>query len=261
MDIDKQRVAGGQIQGGRDYQEDDFAISFMPPGKDPSGKGRLLLLLADGMGGHVGGAVASETVIQAFQEGFKQPAAGLADRFDAGVDTANRTVREKQLANPALADMGTTLVAAVVIGSALYWVSVGDSLLWLFRDGRLHRLNSDHSLRPLLLDLVELGRLTEEEAQNDPRIHQLRSAIYGETVALVDMNADGYVLEDGDVVMLASDGMETLSEAALVEAIRTGGSDAEAIVRALLDSVSVAGKAEQDNTTVLVYRVGRGVFH
>ena len=60
--------------------------------------------------------------------------------------------------------MGATLVAAVVIGSALYWVSVGDSLLWVCRDGRLHRLNADHSMRPVLQDLVELGRMTEEEA-------------------------------------------------------------------------------------------------
>ena len=258
MKPDTQWVAGGQIQGGRDYQEDAFAVSYLPPDQDPSGQGCLVLLLADGMGGHAGGAVASETVIQAFQEGFNQPTTGLAERFHAAVGAANEAVREEQQADLALGDMGTTLVVAVVIGAALYWVSVGDSPLWLCRDGRLHRLNADHSMRPLLLDLVELGRLTEEEALSDPRIHQLRSAIYGETIPLIDMNADGYVLEAEDLVLLASDGLETLPDAALAEVIEAGGSNSGTIVHALLDGVSAAGKPGQDNTTVVVYQVGRG---
>lgn len=261
-----QWVAGDQIQGGRDYQEDNFAIRFFPAGEAPPGDGCLLLLLADGMGGYAGGAVASETIVrtfqqtfqQTFQAGFQQPAYDLAGRFNAGVDAANQAVRKKQLAAPALAEMGATLVAAAVIGSALYWVSVGDSPLWLFRAGQLRRLNADHSMRPLLLDLVELGRMIEEEALSDPRRNQLRSSIYGEPVALVDMNADGYALEKGDLVLLASDGLETLSAAAMVEAIRAGGDDAQAIAGALLDGVSAAGKPGQDNATVLVYRVGRG---
>ena len=128
-----------------------------------------MLLLADGMGGHAGGAVASETVIRAFPEGFEETEGSLAARFNAGVDSANRSVREKQLADPALADMGTTLLAAVVIGATLYWVSVGDSPLWLCREGRLSRLNADHSMRPLLLELVELGRLTEAEGPGRPQ--------------------------------------------------------------------------------------------
>ena len=257
MNLDTQWVAGDQIQGGRDYQEDAYTICFLPPDNDPSGRGRLLLLLADGMGGHAGGDVASATVARAFREGFEEPAGSLAAQFNAGVDGANRAVREKQLADPALAEMGATLVAAVVTGSALYWVSVGDSLLWLCREGRLRRLNADHSMRPLLLDLVELGRLTEAEALGDPRVHQLRSVIYGADIPLIDMNADGFELENGDLVLLASDGLETLPEAALEQAIRAGGNDAGAIVRALLDGVRAAGKPRQDNATALVYRVGR----
>ena len=67
-------------------------------------------------------------------------------------------------------------------------MSVGDSLLWVCRDGRLHRLNADHSMRPVLQDLVELGRMTEEEALADPRANQLRSVIYGDAIPLIDMN-------------------------------------------------------------------------
>lgn len=255
MKPDKQSVAGGQIQGGRNYQEDSFDVSFLSQDYDPSGQGRLLLL-ADGMGGHAGGGVASETAIKAFRQGFYQLAPGLAQRFEAGVDAANELIREKQQADPALGDMGTTLVAAIVKGKSLSWVSVGDSPLWLYREGRLRRLNADHSMRPLLLDLVEMGRLTEEEAFSDPRGHQLRSAIYGESIPLIDMNADGYALEDGDRVLLASDGLETLSEPALAEAIDAGGNDADAMVRALLGDVTAVGRPGQDNATVVVCRVG-----
>lgn len=258
MNIVKHWVAAGQIQGDRDYQEDDFSIRLLTDENAPADEDRLLLVLADGMGGHAGGAVASKTVVEAFQDAFHHTPDGIAERFNAGVSTANDAVREKQQADPNLSEMGTTLVAAVVIGPALYWVSVGDSLLWVFRDGSLHRLNADHSMRPVLQDLVELGRMTEEEALADPRANQLRSAIFGDAVPLIDMNADGFGLERGDLVVLASDGLETLPDEALAEVIKAGEDDAEGIMQALLDAITKAGRPGQDNTTVLVYRVGDG---
>ena len=258
MNAVKQWVAGAQIQGGRDYQEDDFSIRLLTDGDTPAQEDRLLLVLADGMGGHAGGAVASKTVVEAFQDAFHHAADSIEDRFNAGVGAANGAVKEKQEADPNLAEMGATLIAAVVIGSALYWVSVGDSLLWVFRDGRLHRLNADHSMRPVLQDLVELGRMTEEEALADPRANQLRSVIYGDAIPLIDVNADGFGLQSGDLVVLASDGLETLPDEALAEVIQAGAGDAEGVVQALLDAIASAGRPGQDNTTVLVYRVGDG---
>ena len=115
-------------------------------------------------------------------------------------------------------------------------------------------------MRPLLQDLVELGRMTEEEALHDPRANQLRSVIYGDAIPLIDMNADGFGLEQGDLVVLASDGLETLPDEALAEVIMAGASDAEGVVQALLDAVAGAGRPGQDNTTVLVYRVGDGLI-
>ena len=250
----EQWTAGDQIQGGRDYQEDEFAITLLT-GNRADGD-RLLLVLADGMGGHAGGQVASETVVQAFWDGFRQPAANIAANLNAGVRAANEAVRARQQADPALYEMGATLVAALIQDGHLYWASVGDSLLWVFRNGRLTRLNADHSMRPLLLDLVELGRMTEEEVLHDPRVHQLRSAIMGEEIPLLDIAASGYPLEAGDVVLLASDGLETLAEAEMEALLTQHGTDAQALVRALLNAVTEAGKAHQDNTTVLAYRVG-----
>lgn len=258
MNAVKQWVAGGQIQGDRGYQEDDFSIRLLTDENTPADEDRLLLVLADGMGGHAGGAVASKTVVEGFQDAFHHHADSLADRFNAGVTAANERVSEKQEADPNLSEMGATLVAAVVLGADLYWVSVGDSLLWVFRDGRLHRLNADHSMRPVLQDLVELGRITEEEALADPRANQLRSVIYGDAIPMIDMNAEGFGLERGDLVVLASDGLETLPDETLAEVIKAGSDNTESIVEALLDAVAKAGRPGQDNTTVLVYRVGDG---
>ena len=258
MNAVKQWVAGGQIQGDRGYQEDDFSIRLLTDENTPADEDRLLLVLADGMGGHAGGAVASKTVVEGFQDAFHHHADSIADRFNAGVTAANERISEKQQADPNLSEMGATLVAAVVLGADLYWVSVGDSLLWVFRDGRPRRLNADHSMRPVLQDLVELGRMTEEEALADPRANQLRSVIYGDAIPMIDMNAEGFGLERGDLVVLASDGLETLPDEALAEIIQAGEDDAERIVEALLDAVARAGRPGQDNTTVLVYRVGDG---
>lgn len=250
----EQWTAGDQIQGGRDYQEDEFAITLLTG--DRADGDRLLLVLADGMGGHAGGKVASETVVQAFWDGFRQPATDLAANLNAGVRAANKAVRDRQQADPALSEMGSTLVAALIRDDHLYWASVGDSLLWVFRNGQLTRLNADHSMRPLLLDLVELGRMTEEEVQHDPRVHQLRSVIAGDDIPMIDVAANGYPLEANDVVLLASDGLETLVEAEMEALLTQYGNDAQNLVRALLEAVAEAGVAYQDNTTVLAYRVG-----
>ena len=246
-------MAGDQIRGGRAYQEDSFALTLLTGDQSAD---RVLLVLADGMGGHAGGEVASDTVVRAFWAGFRQAAAEVATNLQAGVDAANAAVRAKQESDSALSEMGSTLVAALVRDGHLYWASVGDSLLWVFRNGRLNRLNANHSMRPLLLGLVELGRMTEEEVRHDSRVHQLRSAITGDDIPLIDIAANGYPLKADDVVVLASDGLETLSEADLAAVMTQHGNDAYALVRALLQAVTAAGVAGQDNTTVLAYRVG-----
>ena len=258
MDAPERWVAGGQIQGARARQEDAYSIKPLPE-QDREEAGGWLLALADGMGGHAGGDVAAATATQAFEEGFTQAGRGadapVEARLDAGLRAANEAVRVKQQSAFSLSDMGATLVAALVIGPVLYWVSVGDSLLWLFRDGELLRLNEDHSMRPLLLELVKAGEMSEEEVLNHPVAHQLRSVVHGRDLPLVDMAAEGYPLAAGDVVLLASDGIETLSTEALTAIIQGHADDAGALTRALLDGVEAAGVPRQDNTTVVAFRV------
>lgn len=245
-------VSGRQILGARDRQEDAFRIVLQDT-EDPGAD--LLLLLADGMGGHAGGDVASTLVLEVFERHFirdsrnPQPVPRLVE----AMEVANAALRERVAQNPALAGMGCTLIAAVKLGSRLHWLSIGDSLLYLYRDGTLRRLNADHSVHGELLGLVQKGQMTRQEADNHPKRNALRSAMTGERVALVDTKA--IALQPGDLFVLASDGLETIDEAAVAAVL--GQADREeprALSADLLNAVEAAAVARQDNTTVLVYR-------
>lgn len=240
--------AGYKIRGGRDYQEDAFLIKS---GRE--GGNRLLLLLADGMGGHVGGARASELAVATFAAHFEQAEGAISGRLRAALEAANTAIAEAVAADPRLSGMGCTVVACLVTGDQAHWISVGDSWLWCLRAGKLTRLNADHSMRPLLENMVELGRMTQAEVEEDPRLGQLRSVVNGEELTLVDQNARPFALRPGDRLLLASDGIEALGAAAIAS-LAAAREEPAASVNALLDAVEDLKRPGQDNTTVVVYR-------
>lgn len=251
------RHASRASQGGRNYQEDSAAVwpgpSPLAP-KDPLPEGSALMaVLADGMGGHAAGDVASSTVCQVFLTSAGAHAGSAAERLSHGLLEANGAIRKKTQANPSLAGMGSTFIGVNFTTKGAEWVSVGDSLLFLFRRGEMVRLNQDHSLAPLIDQMVAEGKMDAEEARNDPRRHYLRSALTGEDLELVDTSDTALLLEPDDIVLLASDGIHTLEEEdirRLIMAYRTDGVDA--IAEALVRAVDHAGVPHQDNTTVIV---------
>jgi protein phosphatase len=128
--------------------------------------------------------------------------------------------------------------------------------MFLVRAGQIALLNEDHSLAPEIDKLAAAGKISWEDAQTDPRRHFLRSALTGADIELVDRSRQPLMLEPGDVVIIASDGIQTLSHAeilGLVEPNRARGPDA--IADALLGAVDAAGDLYQDNTTVVVVGV------
>ena len=245
------RWAVRQIPGQREYQEDDYGLL--------DGREHFLLLVADGMGGHVGGATASGLLRQTFVEAYPQTSGPIIDRLRTCLDEANAAIAAAVAENPALYSMGSTLVAAVVASEGLHWISVGDSPLWLFRAGQLERLNADHSMPPVRADLVATGRMTAEEAAQDPRRHSLRSAVMGDDVHLIDVSSQPVALARGDRLLLASDGLLTLSEQAIAAILeKTQDAPLEDSVAALIQAVEAAEHPQQDNTTVLLYAPGGG---
>ena len=247
------RVSQGCILGARDTQEDAVLVV----GDDQSGgDGDLLLVLADGMGGHSAGEIASETAIRVFARHFHDVATSLRprERLKEALEAANDALAAQVAEAPELGGMGCTLIGALVASGRLVWVSVGDSVLFRLRDGEIMRLNEDHSVFGELMHYVRSGDLTLEEAKAHPQRHALRAALTGDEIAQIDIAAT--TVEAGDIVILASDGLETLEEteiAGIVENAREAGP--ETIRQDLLAAVEARGAPRQDNASVIVLSV------
>lgn len=249
-------------QGARQRQEDAAALWPGPAMAVPAfehdapEEGRLVAVLADGMGGHAGGALASQTVCARFLATFAAKSAAVTDRLEAAMWASNKAIMEIVTANRALDGMGSTLVGAAFGTDGLEWVSVGDSPLYLWRGGELVLVNEDHSLAPLLDQLAAAGKMTESEALADPRRHMLRSAITGSEIELFDLPVRPLALLPGDCVIIASDGIHTLDDSEIsriVAAYRTDGP--EAIASALVRTVDSLRDPHQDNVTVVAVAV------
>lgn len=248
-------------RGARAYQED---TALFWPGEDPfvSGvvskaeAGELVAILADGMGGHAGGALASRMACETFVAGFAAAEGDTRQRLFEALMVANDAIAGKVSENPMLEGMGSTLVGVVFDAEGAQWISVGDSPLLLFRRGQLAVLNEDHSLAPELDRLADAGRITHEDARKDPRRHMLRSAVTGDEIELVDMSRRPLAIEPGDYVILASDGLNTLETAEVERVVSAyAGDGAKAVAEALIRAVLAVRDPHQDNTTVVAVRL------
>lgn len=247
-------------QGARNYQED---AAVLWPGPAAAADrfellpedGRLIAVLADGMGGHAGGALASRTVCASFLGAFAHENADVRERLRNALNSSNRAVAMEVAADRSLRGMGATLIGASFGPAGLEWVSVGDSPLYLLRDDRIQLVNEDHSLAPLLDELARAGRISEEQARSDSRRHMLRSAVTGEDLDLVDLSHKPLVLVPGDHVVLASDGIHTIESSEITRIIAAYAADGpQAIADALVRAVENMRDPHQDNFTVIVVR-------
>ena len=209
-----------------------------------------LFIVADGMGGHAGGEVASRVAIATISELMK---AGLTDGdadslIRSAIDHANTAIRAQAEADPTLLGMGTTLVLAFCRGDAIHLAHLGDSRAYLIRDGSIQRLTEDHSL---VAQMVKSGQLTAEEA---PRFH-LRNVVTRSLgnqkltepdLAVVEWNA-------GDYLLLCSDGLTNMvGESELRSLISAGGADLERSCQQAIERANQNGG--RDNiTAVLAY--------
>lgn len=220
---------GGQHQGARPYQEDSWALRTLPDGS-------LLAVVADGMGGHAGGATASRLVIDAVV-GTVERGGSLASALQA----ANSAVGKAAAAKAELAGMGSTLVAAIVTSDAVRWISVGDSPCYFVSAGRVERLNADHSMAPQIDALQKRGMLTAEEAANHPGRHTLREAVMGDPLTLID---EGERALGPGVLLICSDGVHSLGDEALAR-------KAPLPVAELIQQVLAVEAPHQDNITII----------
>jgi serine/threonine protein phosphatase PrpC len=242
--------AARQIVGTRERQEDDYAALDLSDG----GRQRLLFVVADGMGGHQGAAAVTQLAVRRFCEIARDREGALRERLPQALTSANDAIARAGILDPPLQGAGCAFLAAAVDEGVLSWTSVGDCSLLLFRKGKLQRLNADHSMRPVLAEMIAAGRLSAKTAALDPRRHSLRSALTGQEIPLIDHSQAPLPLRSGDAVILASDGLETLSSQTVAKILRrqTGTGPART-VEGLLDALQSARASSQDNATLIVY--------
>jgi len=241
-----------QHQGARTYQEDVYALQALGGGEG------VLLVLADGMGGHAGGREAASAAVEAASAALGE---GLAPpRLDLGMILAasDKAVKRLHKTQPALSEGGCTFVAARLSGGSLDWISVGDSPLYLVSAGSVQRLNADHSMAPVLRDLVASGRLDASELATHPQRNALRSCLGSEPIALIDASAKPLPLHPGEVVILASDGLDTLSDAEIADLVMEVKGGMAALALRLVEAVVAKKKPNQDNVSVLCASLSEG---
>jgi len=206
-----------------------------------------VFVVADGMGGARAGEVASRMAVQVFEAGLPDKGSP-EERLSLLVQQANRSIYEKAQADPELSGMGTTLTSALLDGDHVAIAHVGDSRAYLLRDGTLTRLTQDHSL---VEELLQRGKLTEEEAAEHPQRSIITRALGPEPIVEVDTYSQP--VRPGDVVMLCSDGLTSMiSEKRVEEVLRDSPGLREAADRLVAEANEAGGR---DNITVVLFRV------
>jgi len=244
-------LAGTQYEGARSNQEDAFLITHMT---DADGNPSALVIVADGMGGHAAGNIASNMAVQAFSKHVSgnYPTQKTAEILRECVLKANNEIRETVKETPALAGMGCTMVAAILEGNKLWWASVGDSHLYLLRNKTLIKKNADHSYGGFLDRMAAAG--TPVEPEQGLARNMLMSAITGDEINEIDVPDAPFELQPGDRVLICSDGMDTLSDGKIIQFSEWSESPKEC-AEALLQAVRDANMPKQDNTTAVVVNV------
>lgn len=214
-----------------------------------------LYVVADGMGGHQGGEIASAMAIEEIARNLLQPVLAPAlghesslpdsieSRLEESVRKANQRIREK--ARAVGNDMGTTAVVALVMGDTAYLANVGDSRGYLLDDRTIKQITTDHSLVQRLMDT---GQITPEQAKTHPQ----RSAIYRVLGDKAHIEVDTFVrrIKPGEWLLLCSDGLNGMIEDEHIRKLVIASTDPQSACQALVDAANAAGGA--DNITVIL---------
>jgi PPM family protein phosphatase len=214
--------------------------------EDAAYAGERLLAVADGMGGHAGGEVASAAVIDALKPLDTQvPAGELLNALDHAVRQASRTLAEMAQADPQLSGMGTTLTALLWSGSQLGLVHIGDSRAYLLRDGKIFQITHDHTMVQTLLDD---GKITAEEVASHPQRNLILRALTSEQRYEPDLQLRE--ARSGDRYLLCSDGLYDAAAAESIAAVLRTVADPDQAAKDLVALAMEGGGP--DNVTCIV---------
>ncbi|MCX4320861.1 MAG: protein phosphatase 2C domain-containing protein [Lachnospiraceae bacterium] len=235
--------------GTREKQQDAFGISDVSHIEE---KG-LLLVLADGMGGLSGGETASMETVVACLSYFDsmEMAEEPEEYFSHMMEYANEQV--KKALGSHHGDGGSTAVAVWLWEHSMFYISVGDSRLLLFREGELTQLNREHNYLTILLEKAMRGEITLDEVYNDPQKDALTSYIGENLVSETDMCQEPLKLRQGDKIILMSDGIyRTVGEGEMKEILKQSPQRAAMKLERMIFQKA---KPSQDNYTALIVEI------
>jgi serine/threonine protein phosphatase PrpC len=215
-------------------------------------RGERVFAVADGLGGHNAGDVASRLAIEPLAALDRTLEAGrgggVAEALARAVREANRAVFQRAQADARVRGMGTTLTAVAIVDSSAYLAHVGDSRCYLLRGGAISQLSSDHTL---VARMVAEGRLTPEQAEVHPQRSILTRALGADPA--VDVDTLEIPLVPGDRLLLCSDGLSSVVDEDRIQALLEEATDLEDGCRRLVDEANARGGP--DNITVVVVEV------
>lgn len=215
-------------------------------------RGRLTVV-ADGMGGHASGEVASQLAVEVISEQYYSLRnLSPQDALQKAVATANCEIYDASLADEKLAGMGTTLVALVVLADRAFSAHVGDSRLYRMRGQKLELLTIDHSQ---VMEMVQHGIITMEQARNHDDKNVILRAVGTQPEVEVEISS-AFAIEPGDTFMLCSDGLNDMLDDSEIEVILAAEADEFSAAESLIAAAKENGG--HDNVTVGVVSVGAG---
>lgn len=211
-----------------------------------------LLMVADGMGGHNAGEVASKIAVKSITDYLKAnikntDGEAIVEAIQKAIQKANNDIYHESIQNENFSGMGTTVTCAIVKSGVIYIGHVGDSRAYILKGGKLKKITSDHSL---VAELVKNGTITEAEAMHHPQKNIITRALGIEEQ--VDIDIEKIPAASEDVFLLCTDGLTNMLEDPEIEGILNNIKSPGAAAKKLIDMANDAGG--YDNITVVIGR-------
>lgn len=229
-------AAGKSWKGSRRESYDDRYLVRSFSGE------QILIVVADGMGGHEGGNIAAEAVIDSFRQ-LDEKAPDLLKALREAVFRAERKIKEMISKVPLLEGMGSTVAAAIIGQSRVLWVSAGDSRIYLIKKKEIFQVSRDHSF---LQDLIEAGDISKEEASKHPMAHVL-----DQCVGCLDDGPDSgeFDVDAGDTIIACTDGLYRSVAASEMIQLASAGQSPSDLADRMIEAARIA-ETDDDSTVV-----------
>lgn len=224
---------------------EDACGAFIPPKPEDLNKKGHLFIVADGMGGHRGGEIASRLAVDSIRKSYFDAEAGDVGRALAtAFANANAEIMQESVSDNSLFGMGTTCTAMVLLEGNAYFSHIGDSRAYMLRGATLTQITQDHSL---VGEMVRSGIISDEDARTHPKRNVITRSLGVQETADADAPNSPLALQAGDKFLLCSDGLTSyITDEELESALV--GENLDGICRQLVDTANARGG--RDNITV-----------